>query len=103
MSNREELKSVVIFHLKSLRERLCELEAFLFVFVEADREDECRHLRHIGVYVEFVHDIEDERAVMFVHEGIVAGGDAHQGLFLFHDERRDIFNVIFGSVDDGRF
>ena len=48
-------------------------------------------------------DIEDECSVMFVHERIVARRDAHQRLVLFDDERRNIFDIFFCSVDDGRF
>ena len=86
MTYGEELKSVVVFYLKSLRERLCELEAFLFIFIEAYRKDECRHLCHVGVYVKFVHNVENESSVMFVHKRIVAGRDAHQRLLFFDDE-----------------
>ena len=86
MSYGEELKSVVVFYFESLRERFCELEALLLVFIEAYLKDECRYLCHVGMYVKFVHDVEYERSVVFIHEGVVAGAYAHQRLFLFHYE-----------------
>ena len=54
------------------------------------------------MYVKFVHDVEYERSVVFIHEGVVAGAYAHQRLFLFHYEWWHIFNIFFSSIDDGR-